>query len=211
MKVTVQRTDEETGRLAKRTIQPTTMVEQWFADCAGFNISQHSDKMRLIDVKSNWKTTVYLHDKNQNKIHMQLSKFIVNEGRFRFFEILRHCNANICGGHKKYDVTVSKTINLNTEERPCYEGSDYNDQEYLKVVELMRSKFNCTTPFVPKHLRLGLPVCPDNESGRQAHDFVRTRTGDKQPNMWNSDYYFVPPCTYYEFNLYELSHRESSK
>ena len=82
MRVTVQRENEDTGRLAKRTIQPTTMVEQWFADCAGFNISQHSDKMRLIDVKSNWKTTVYLHDKNQNKIHMQLSKFIVNEGRY---------------------------------------------------------------------------------------------------------------------------------
>ena len=108
-------------------------------------------------------------------------------------------------------MTVSKTINLNTAERPCYEGSDYNDQEYLKVVELMRAKLNCTTPFVPKHLRLGLPVCPDNEKGRQAQDFLRTRTGDKQPNMWNSDYYFVPPCTFYEFNLYELSHRESSK
>ena len=81
MRVKVQREDEETGRLTGRTIQPTTMVEQWFADCAGFNISQHSDKMRLIDVKSYWKTVVYFHDKNQKKIHMQLSKFIVNEGR----------------------------------------------------------------------------------------------------------------------------------
>lgn len=76
----VQREDEETGRLGRKTIMPDTVLEQWFADCAGFNISQHKDKMRLIDVKSNWKTLVYLHDKNQNKIHMQLSKFIVNEG-----------------------------------------------------------------------------------------------------------------------------------
>ena len=130
---------------------------------------------------------------------------------------------------KKYDVTVSKTINLNTAERPCYDGSDYNDQEYLKVVELMRDKVNCTTPFVPKHLRLGLAVC-DNERGRQAQDLLRTRVGYMNPNMWNTgsicninhkllvlnvrmspDYYFVPPCTFYEFNLYELSHLDRAK
>ena len=110
---------------------------------------------------------------------------------------------------KKYDVTVSKTINLNTAERPCYEGSDYNDQEYLRLAELMREKLNCSTPFVPKHLRLGLPVCPDNGKIRQAGDLLRTRVGYMNPNMWNKDYFFVPPCTYYEFNLYELSHRES--
>ena len=108
-------------------------------------------------------------------------------------------------------MTVSKTINLNTAERPCYDGPDYNEQEYLRMVELMREKLNCTTPYVPKHLRLGLPVCPDNEKIRQAQDLLRTRVGYMNPNMWNSDYYFIPPCTYYEFNLYELSHRESSK
>ena len=101
-------------------------------------------------------------------------------------EILRVCNVNICAEVKKYDVTVSKTINLNTAERPCYDGSDYNDQEYLKVVELMREKVNCTTPFVPKHLRLGLAVC-DNERGRQAQDLLRTRVGYMNPNMWNTD------------------------
>ena len=79
----VQREDEDTGRLKNKAIMPATMLEQWFADCAGFNISQHSDKMRLIDVKSNWKTVVYVHDRNQRKIHMQLSKFIVNEGIVR--------------------------------------------------------------------------------------------------------------------------------
>ena len=108
-------------------------------------------------------------------------------------------------------MTVSKTINLNTAERPCYEGSDYNDQEYLRLVELMRDRFNCTTPFLPKHLRLGLPVCADNDVGRQAQDLLRTRVGYMNPNMWNTGYYFLPPCTYYEFNLYELSFRESRR
>ena len=117
----------------------------------------------------------------------------------------------ICLGFKKYDVTVSKTINLSTKDRPCYDGSDYNEQEYLKLVEVMREKINCTTPYVPKHLRLGLPVCPDNEKGRQAQDLLRTRVGYMNPNMWNTDYYFIPPCTYYEFNLYQLSHSENSK
>ena len=80
MTVLVQRTDEDTGRLVKRTIQPATMVEQWLADCAAFNISQHKDKMRLVDVSSYWDVFVYLHDKNQRKIHMQLSKFVVLDG-----------------------------------------------------------------------------------------------------------------------------------
>ena len=41
-------------------------------------------------------------------------------------------------GKKKYEMRVSKTINLNTVERPCYEGEDYNDQEYLQLAEIIR-------------------------------------------------------------------------
>ena len=38
----------------------------------------------------------------------------------------------------RYDITVSKSQNLNTESRPCYEGKDYTDQEYLKLGELIK-------------------------------------------------------------------------
>ena len=78
--VNVQRTDEETGRLTRKQVMPSSIVEQWLSDCAAFNISQHKDKMRLVDVSSYWDVFVYLHDKNQRKIHMQLSKFVVLDG-----------------------------------------------------------------------------------------------------------------------------------
>ena len=59
---------------------------------------------------------------------------------------------------KKYDVVVSKTINLNTAERPCYEGEDYNDQEYIRLADMIRTEVGCTSPFVPPHLRQGSPL-----------------------------------------------------
>ena len=73
----VQRTDQETGRLKSRQVMPGSMVEQWFTDCAAFNISHHSDRMRMVNVVSQWDTAVYLHDNKQRKIHMQLSKFLI--------------------------------------------------------------------------------------------------------------------------------------
>ena len=111
---------------------------------------------------------------------------------------------------KFYDVTVSKTINLNTAERPCYDGDDYNKQEYIRLVALMREQLGCVSPFIPRQLRDGLQVCGDNKLGRRAADILRTRVGWRNPNMWKSDYYFMPPCTFYEFTMYELSRSESS-
>ena len=105
---------------------------------------------------------------------------------------------------------MSKTINLNTAERPCYDRDDYNEQEYLKLVELMREEAGCVTPFVPLHLRGGLQVCKDSELGRKVTDLMRTKVGYMNPNMWSSDYYFMPPCTFYEFTLYELSRTEGN-
>ena len=108
-------------------------------------------------------------------------------------------------------MSVSKTINLNTAERPCYEGDDYNDQEDIKLVELMRKQFGCVAPVIPGHLRGGLEVCRDNSLGRKVTDLLRTRVANMNPNMWNSDYYFMPPCTFYEFTLYELSRTKSTR
>ena len=39
-----------------------------------------------------------------------------------------------------YDMTVSKTINLNTKERPYYDGADYNDQEFLELGKIIKDQ-----------------------------------------------------------------------
>ena len=85
--VFVMRTDEESGRLKRRQLMPSILVEQDWADCAGFNISRHSNNMRHVDVFSHWAGNVYLHDKSQEKIHMQLSKFAELEGQMRLVEL----------------------------------------------------------------------------------------------------------------------------
>ena len=59
----------------------------------------------------------------------------------------------------RYDITVSKSQNLDSASRPCYEGEDYTDQEYLKLGEMIKERFQCTSPFIPRHLRLGLHIC----------------------------------------------------
>ena len=103
----------------------------------------------------------------------------------------------------RYDITVSKSQNLNSDDRPCYDGADYTDQEYLKLGEIIKERFQCTAPFVPRHLRLGLAICRDEKQGKKVMDFMKSQMASMNPNMWRSDYYFIPPCTFYEFSLYE--------
>ena len=107
-------------------------------------------------------------------------------------------------GKMRYDVTVSKSKNLDTESRPCYDGDDYTDQEYLKLGEIIKEKFQCTSPFIPKHLRQGLEICKDKQMGKMVMDFLKSNMAYLNPNMWRSDYYFIPPCTFYEFSLNEM-------
>ena len=109
--------------------------------------------------------------------------------------------------YKKYGVVVRKTINLNTVERPCYDGEDYNDQEYLRLAEMIRTEVGCTSPFVPPQLREGLEVCRDPARGKLVQDLLLTNLASMNPNMWSSDFYFVPPCVFYEFTLQEKSRK----
>ena len=109
--------------------------------------------------------------------------------------------------YKKFELTVSKTINLNTAERPCYDGEDYNDQEYLRLAELIRTEVGCTSPFVPPQLRQGLELCRDPARGRLVQDLLGSSLASLNPNMWSEDFYFVPPCVFYEFSLHELSRK----
>ena len=102
---------------------------------------------------------------------------------------------------------MAKTINLNTVERPCYDGEDYNDQEYLRLAEMIRTEVGCTSPFVPSHLREGLEVCRDQAKGKMVQDLLVTNLAAMNPNMWSSDFYFVPPCIFYEFTLQEISRK----
>ena len=104
----------------------------------------------------------------------------------------------------RYDVTVSKSQNLDTASRPCYDGDDYTDQEYLKLSEIIKEKFQCTSPFIPKHLRRGLDICKDKKMGKMVMDFLKSNLAYLNPNMWRSDYYFIPPCTFFEFTLQEM-------
>lgn len=49
-------------------------------------------------------------------------------------------------GDHNIRVSLSKTSALNTVSRPCYEGNDYGDQEYHKLVQLVKEGF--TKPIV---------------------------------------------------------------
>ena len=77
-------------------------------------------------------------------------------------------------GKMRYDVTVSKSQNLDTASRPCYDGDDYTDQEYLRLGEIIKEKFQCTSPFVPKHLRQGLTICKDQRMGKKVWNFTQS-------------------------------------
>ena len=111
----------------------------------------------------------------------------------------------------KFDVTVSKSKNLDTASRPCYDGDDYTDQEYLKLGEIIKEKFQCSSPFIPKHLRHGLDICKDNSKAKKVMEFTRANMATMNPNMWRSDYYFIPPCTFFEFTLRETFEKGYSK
>ena len=59
---------------------PGSIVELHFADCHSFDLSQHSQGLRRLEVRGNWSVTVMLHDRKQKRIHMQLSTSILLEG-----------------------------------------------------------------------------------------------------------------------------------
>ena len=40
--------------------------------------------------------------------------------------------------------------------------------------------------------------------GKKVMDFIKSNLAYLNPNMWRTDYYFIPPCTFYEFTLYEV-------
>ena len=40
--------------------------------------------------------------------------------------------------------------------------------------------------------------------GKKVMDFLKSNLAYMNPNMWRADYYFIPPCTFYEFTLYEV-------
>ena len=48
-------------------------------------------------------------------------------------------------GKHSIRVSLSKTSALNTVSRPCYEGNDYGEQEYIKVVQLVKEGFTTST------------------------------------------------------------------
>ena len=70
-------------------------------------------------------------------------------------------------GDHNIRVSLSKTSALNTVSRPCYEGNDYGDQEYHKLVQLVKEGFTEH----PLHIlamvvcRRGLAVCPPSYLG----------------------------------------------
>ena len=44
-------------------------------------------------------------------------------------------------GYHLLQLKTSKSSALTRGSRPCYEGKDYGDQEYLKLVQLVKESF----------------------------------------------------------------------
>ena len=93
------------------------------------------------------------------------------------------------------DVSVSKMKDLNTDLTPCYDGPDYSEAEFEKLGKVIKEKFHCTSPFLPKIYRAGAQLCKNSTVGEKVQNFIRA-TGLFATNMWKNDYYFLPPCTY---------------
>ena len=96
--VLVRKLDQETQMLVKERIPPSGFLEHGFGNCATFNIrkviikekrksnclscSAYSDNMRFVEIRSPVIVGVFIHDKNQNKIHRELSRRIRFNGEF---------------------------------------------------------------------------------------------------------------------------------
>ena len=92
--------DPETQVLIKERVPPLRFLEHNFGSCASFNIrklnlflyhyilifqhcSAYADNMRFFQIQSPNRVTIYIHDKNQNKIHIELAKVIKFEGNMK--------------------------------------------------------------------------------------------------------------------------------
>ena len=99
---------------------------------------------------------------------------------------------------------MEKFKNLNTKTSPCYSKGNYSEMELSKLGELFKKTHNCTSPFIPPHLRHGAEICRNSSIGSLVQSMFRASSGVFATNNWKSNYLFMPPCTYNSYSVSAL-------
>ena len=179
---------------------PVRSTLRTFGKCATYDLDSEKNKLIKIKITSPMEILVLLHDKHQQNLHRELSLFYKLTGIILdWFRKLIF----VIEGHHYFLLTTSKSSALTRGSRPCYDGEDYGDQEYLKLVQIVEEKFGCMSPFIPRKYRPGLGLCRNQTTARILNQFLKRSVAltGISANLWSSDYYFMPPCTTFKYNI----------
>ena len=129
-------THSETGLAKVTLLKPfRTTINNW-SKCASYDLKEQREQLTKIEIRTPVDVAVYFHSKDQLTMPKEL------RARIYF------------GGFHSIEVTEEKTIDLNQNEKPCYNveengGKNYGEHEYEVLMAKFLEKFNCTTFFYP--------------------------------------------------------------
>ena len=111
-------------------------------------------------------------------------------------------------GKNVVEVTVEKTVDLDQKNRPCYDPAKNNnvsfgEHDYRVLAHKIMEKFNCTTLFIPEEFRLGAEICKNETRLYHVHQFIQYSSSSHATNLWTSNYYTIPPCTYHKYTVHD--------
>ena len=164
-------------------------IHSW-GKCVSFKLDSYKDALVKVKIRSPKKVTVYIHNEETFSISKELSTR-------RYFSVFQ-----------TIEVTVAKTIDLNQRTKPCYDPKDYDGKNYGKhefeqLEKKIMEKFKCTTPFIPKEVREGDPICTDQKVGKLVHTFLESSASFLSTNIWSEHFHSLPPCVYHTHTFIE--------
>ena len=133
-------THSETGLAKVTLLKPfRTTINDW-SKCASYDLKEQREQLTKIEIRTPVDVAVYFHSKDQLTMPKDL------RARIYF------------GGYHSIKVNKEKTIDLNLNEKPCYNveengGKNYGEHEYEVLMAKFLEKFNCTTFFIPAEIR----------------------------------------------------------
>ena len=126
---------------------PVRSTTRTFGKCATYDLSSHKHNLVSIEVLSPMDIAVHFHDKKKINLHRELSYLYKIKGieKLDLLELLVFLfvfisKTYLIAGDHYIHLTTSKNSALSTASRPCYEGNDYGDQEYFKLVQLVKER-----------------------------------------------------------------------
>ena len=193
----VHETNSKTGLAEITLLKPFwTTIHAW-SKCASYELENHKEHMTKVEIRTPADVVLFFHSKDQLTMPKELTSRI-------YFD-----------GSHSLAVTEEKTIDLNQNDKPCYNveengGKNFGEHEYEILSMKILEKFNCTTLFIPVEFRKDSEICLNETTAKMVHEYIKYSSSMYATSMWKSNFYSIPPCVYHTFTIEQAVHSKGN-